>query len=175
MLTKSLYLPIAFSLIASGADAPDLKTVSGATRNFQTQLNGLLRRTAEKMPEENYAFKPTPEVRSFGELIGHIADAEHFFCSAVAGDKAPAPETEKTKKTKAEISAALQESLAYCDKVYDSLNDKNIGELIKVGQNDRTRNGLLTFNTMHAWEHYGNLVTYMRLKNVVPPSTEPKK
>src|SRR4051794_34349461 len=99
MLTKSLYLTLACATgLLSAADAPDLKTVSGAARFQQIQIKTLLLRTAEKMPEENYSFKPTPDVRSFGEVIGHLADSEGFFCSAVSGDKNPIDDAEKNKK-----------------------------------------------------------------------------
>ena len=70
-------------------------------------------RAAEKMPEENYAFKPTPEVRSFGQLIGHVADAQYLFCSAVLGKPNPAPGVEKSKTTKAELVQALKDAFAY--------------------------------------------------------------
>lgn len=170
MLTKSLLLPFA-CLTLLGAD---MKTISGAAQAQEGQVKTLLLRTAEKMPEENYSFKPTADVRSFGEIIGHLADSEAFFCAAVSGTKPPETDFEKNAKTKAELIAALKQQLDACDKVFNALTDKSMIEVVKVGSNERTRGGIANFSLMHSWEHYGNLVTYMRLKGIVPPSSEPK-
>lgn len=161
---------VAASLAA--AQGPDLKTLAGGARAMQTQIKTNVQRSAEKMAEENYAFKPTPEVRSFGELLGHIADAQYLFCSAAMGEKNPAPNIEKTKKTKADLSSALKDAFAYCDKAYTALTDANASEAVKFFGNERTKMNVLSFNTMHTFEHYGNIVTYMRLKGLVPPSSE---
>ncbi len=129
-------------------------------------------KSAEKVPEENYSFKPTPEVRSFGQLIGHVADAQYLFCSAVKGDK-PAPlGIEKSKTSKADLIAALKEAVAYCTAVYDGMTDQAAPETVKFFGRDQTKLGVLSFNSIHNYEHYGNLVTYMRLKGIVPPSSE---
>ncbi len=114
-----------------------------------------------------------PEVRSFGELIGHVADASKSFCSAVAGDRKPGT-AEKTLHTKAELVAALKESFDFCDGVYNGMDDKKAMETIKFFGGDRTKAGVLFFNSMHNYEHYGNIVTYMRLKGIVPPTSEKK-
>jgi len=135
-------------------------------------VKGVLARTASKVPEELYAFKPTPEVRSIGQLIGHIADAQFLFCSTAAGEKPPQENIEKTMTTKAQLSKALADSTAYCDKVIDSMNDTKGMEIVRLfGPTPRLH--VLTFNIAHDYEHYGNLVTYMRLNKIVPPSSEP--
>jgi uncharacterized damage-inducible protein DinB len=127
---------------------------------------------AQKMPEENYSFKPTPEVRSFGQLVGHIADANFMFCSLVGGETMPPKNFEKTKTSKADLVAALKESVAYCNKVYDGMTDAKGAEMVKFMNFDLARLGVLTVNTAHTDEHYGNMVTYMRLKGLVPPTSE---
>jgi len=129
-------------------------------------------KSAEKVPEENYSFKPTPEVRSFGQLIGHVADAQYLFCSAVKGDKPTPMGIEKSKTSKADLIAALKEAVGYCTAVYDEMNDKAAAETVKFFGRDQTKLGVLSFNSIHNYEHYGNLVTYMRLKGIVPPSSE---
>ncbi len=134
---------------------------------------GNVTKAAEKMPEENYSFKPTPDVRSFGQLIGHVANANYMFCSAAIGEKSPSKaDIEKTATSKADLVKALNESFAYCDKVYDGMTDANAADKIKFFGRDATKLGTLSFNNAHDMEHYGNMVTYMRLKNIVPPSSE---
>ncbi|MBL8177423.1 MAG: DinB family protein [Bryobacterales bacterium] len=129
-------------------------------------------RSAEKMPEENYAFKPVPEVRSFGQLLGHIADAQYLFCSAVLGKPNPAPGIEKSKTTKADLAQALKEAFAYCDSAYAGLTDAQLGERVKFFGREQAKATVLSFNTAHNNEHYGNIVTYLRMKGIVPPSSE---
>jgi uncharacterized damage-inducible protein DinB len=128
--------------------------------------------SAEKMPEENYNFKPTDSVRSYGQIVGHVADAQYMFCSAAMGEKNPGLKIEQTKTTKAELVAALKEAIAYCDKAYDTMTDAAGAQTVKIFGTDIPKFGVLNINNMHDMEHYGNLVTYMRMKNIVPPSTE---
>jgi uncharacterized damage-inducible protein DinB len=139
-------------------------------------VKGILLRSAEKMPEENYSFKPTDAVRSFGQILGHVADSQYGFCSVVLGEKNPAPKIEQTKTSKADLIAALKDAFAYCDKAYDGMTDASGTQMVKFfGGNDAPKMGVLTVNSMHTVEHYGNLVTYLRMKNIVPPTSEPKK
>ena len=127
------------------------------------------------MPAEEYAFKPTPQVRSFGELIGHVASANYFFCSQAKGEKSPATGNYETTSSKADLVKALNGSPAYCDDAYTATTDSNFQQLVKVagpgGGGREAGRGALTFNTAHNNEHYGNIVVYMRLKGHVPPST----
>jgi uncharacterized damage-inducible protein DinB len=129
--------------------------------------------SAEKMPEENYSFKPTDAVRSFGQVVGHVADAQYLFCSIALGEKNPGPKIEQTKTSKADLIAALKDAFAYCDKAYDGMTDAAATQTVKLFGGDMPKPIVLTVNDMHLSEHYGNLVTYMRLKNIVPPSSEP--
>jgi uncharacterized damage-inducible protein DinB len=131
-----------------------------------------LSRTAEKVPEDLWSFKPTPEVRSFAQLIGHVADGNFGICGAAAGEKPPQSGVEKAMTSKADLSKALNESIAYCDKVIAGMDDKKGMEPVKFFGGNQTRLGVLAFNNAHSYEHYGNLVTYMRLKGIVPPSSE---
>jgi len=132
-------------------------------------------KAAEKMPEENYAFKPTPEVRSFGQILGHVADAQYGFCSAALGEKNPAPGIEKSKTTKGDLVQALNEAFAYCDKAYSGMTDAHAAELVKFFGRELAKLTVLSFNSSHTDEHYGNLVTYMRMKGLVPPSSENRR
>ena len=157
------------------AQTQDMSSASAYARTLQTMLKTNIVRAAEKMPEENYSFKPTPDIRSFGELIGHIANAEYNMCSGAMGEKNPnTVNIEKTKTSKADLVAALNASFDYCGKAYATLSDAKVGEMAKYGNSERNKLGLLNYNNFHSNEHYGNIVTYMRLKNLVPPTSEPK-
>jgi len=137
-----------------------------------TRVKDLLQRSAEKMPEESYSFKPVDTVRSYGQIVGHLADAQYMFCSVALGEKNPGLDIEHTKTTKADLIAALNTAIAYCDKAYDTMTDTTAVQMIKLFGKDAPRLSALTVNNMHDLEHYGNLATYMRMKGIVPPSSE---
>ena len=157
---------------------PDLKSMSGHARALQNQLKVNVIKAAEKMPAEDYSFRPTPDIRSYAELIAHVVDANYLFCSAALVDKNSGPKIEDavkkdpSSKSKAAIVEALKASFAYCDKAYSELTDQNSSEPVKFFGQDRARIGVLSFNTSHDFEHYGNIVTYLRMKKIVPPSSE---
>jgi uncharacterized damage-inducible protein DinB len=146
--------------------------LSAFNKRSYGQLKTWLVASAEKMPEQNYAFKPTDSIRSFGQLVGHVADAQYLFCSAVLGEKSPALKIEQSKTSKADLVAALKEAVAYCDKAYDGLTDAAAPQTVKFFGGDTPKLSVLSTNNAHSAEHYGNMVTYLRLKNIVPPSTE---
>jgi uncharacterized damage-inducible protein DinB len=146
--------------------------LSGFNKGVYGHVKDILLRSAEKMPEEDYSFKPTEAVRSYGQIVGHIADAQYMFCSIELGEKNPAPKIEHTKTSKADLIAALKDAFAYCDKAYDGLTDAAAVQTVKLFGSDTPKLGVLTVNNMHDLEHYGNLVTYMRMKNIVPPTSE---
>jgi uncharacterized damage-inducible protein DinB len=135
-------------------------------------IRSLVLRSAEKIPENLYEFKPTPEVRSVAGLLGHIADGNNFLCAMASGEKATPVRANEKKTTRADLVAALQASFAACDKVFATITDANATASVDFFGQKETRLGMLAFNNSHMWEHYGNLVTYMRLKNIVPPSSE---
>jgi uncharacterized damage-inducible protein DinB len=148
--------------------------LSAYNKHVYTGVKDVILRSAEKVPEENYSFKPTDAVRSYGQILGHVADAQYLFCSLVLGEKNPAPKIEQTKTSKADLIAALKDAFAYCDKAYDGMTDASAAQMVKLFGGDTPKLGVLSVNSMHTVEHYGNLVTYMRLKNIVPPTSEPK-
>jgi uncharacterized damage-inducible protein DinB len=142
-----------------------------AKQAYTTIKNNLLK-MAEKMPEENYAFKPTPDIRSFGQLVGHVADSQLRTCSTVKGETKAGQAASKTAK--ADLVTALKESIAECDAAYDSITDATAAEIIKTPRGQRTKLGALVGNTTHDNEEYGYMSVYLRLKGVVPPSSEGK-
>lgn len=129
-------------------------------------------KSAQEMPEGNYSFKPVSTVRSFGELVGHVADAQYEFCAPVVGDGTKSPGIEKNKTSKADLIQALQEAFAYCDKAYDNMTDARGAEMVKFFGQNAAKLTLLNFNSAHNDEHYGNMVTYLRIKGLVPPSSQ---
>ncbi|MGH9312683.1 MAG: DinB family protein [Vicinamibacterales bacterium] len=153
----------------------------GVQRQFQ-QVQALVMKTAEKVGEDLYSFKPTPEVRSLGGVLGHVADGNRLLCRVASGEnvdfekimKDPSSLQVNEKKTsKAELIAALNESKAFCESVFAKLTDATGQETVAwFGGQTTPKLMALTMNNSHAWEHYGNLVTYMRLKGIVPPSSE---
>ena len=140
-----------------------------AKQAYHSVKNNILR-SAEKVPDDAYAFKPTADIRSFAEVLDHVADSQMRTCAAVAGDQKTASAAGKTAK--ADVVAALNDAFAECDKAYDSLTDANATETIKTARGQRTRLGALTGNTTHDNEQYGIMTVYMRLKGIIPPSSE---
>ena len=106
--------------------------------------------------------------------MGHVADANYIFCSIAQGEKRPPSKIEETKTSKADLVAALKDAFAYCNKAYDGMTDASATQMVKLMGNDTPKLGALNVNSVHTIEHYGNLVTYMRLKNLVPPTSDPE-
>jgi len=123
--------------------------------------------------ESLYAFKPIDSVRSFGQILGHVAGANYVFCSAAKGEPSPQAENAFESLGRAAIIKALNESVAYCDAAFTALTDRTAGETIDMpfGMGKAGRAAALIGNIGHLNEHYGNLVTYMRMKGIVPPSS----
>jgi hypothetical protein len=158
-------------LILSGAlfsQTPNNPLTTDLKQAYESVKNNL-HRAAEKMPEQDYSFKPTPEVRTFAEVLGHAATAEYHTCAALTGAEAGSlPKAEN----KAAIISALNQASALCDKAFDSLTDSNAAEMVKFPRGQKTRLGGLTGLVMHDTEQYAILGVYMRLKGLVPPSSE---
>ena len=152
-------------------NAQDANPLSTEAKQAYSAVKNDILKSAEKMPEENYGFKPAPRVRTFGQILGHMAEEQYFFCGSVKGEQ-KAVDIEKAKTSKADLLAALHDSFAYCDEVYDRLTDAAVVQMIKVGESRRTRLTMIWGDTVHDNSHYGNLVTYLRIKGLVPPSTE---
>ncbi len=141
---------------------------NGAKRNISE--------SADQMPEANYSFKPTPDVRSFGAILAHVAGASYVLCASAKGEKSPFAEDyfEKSATTKAAIVKATNDAIAYCDGAFTALTDATAGQMVQnpFGQGEFARTGALVGQIGHDNEHYGNLVTYFRIKGMVPPSSK---
>jgi len=143
----------------------EMKQNYGIVKNNHIQM-------AEKMPEEHYSFRPVAEIRSFGEAVAHVADSQAERCSLVSGERKTV--NAESKKTKADLVAALRESYAICDAAFDALTDASMTEMVRLGQSTRNRSkmGLLVGMTSHSNEQYGYMAVYLRLTGIVPPSSE---
>jgi uncharacterized damage-inducible protein DinB len=155
----------------SMAQAPAENPQVSSAKAFYGYMKGNVLKTAEKVPQASYAYRATPKVRTIGQLLAHIADAQNAFCGIVKTGKPVTKDVEKTAKTKADISQALNDSFALCDEVWAGLTDANSAEIVQF-RGPVTKLSLMSFDTAHGLEHYGNLVTYMRLLKIVPPSAE---
>jgi len=160
---------ILFVALTSVASLYAQNPMSTEVKNDYTMVKTNTLKMADKMPDANYSFKPTPEIRSFGEAIAHVADAQMAMCGAVKGEMKRGDAASKTSK--ADLTAALKASFDYCDGVYNSMTDADGAQTVKMFGQDRSKLSVLYFNVEHDNEMYGTMAVYLRLKGIVPPST----
>jgi len=160
---------IAFCALSQAQDP-----LTADAKTYYSGISSLFVRAAEEMPEEDYSVQPAPATRTFGQIVGHIADNQYMWCSAVKGEKKES-NIEKTATSKADLVAQLKKAVAYCDSVYASFHDSDAAAKINAFGRERTKLSTLDFYAGHIYEHYGNLATYLRMKGLVPPSSEKKK
>src|SRR5208283_1259843 len=165
LITLITILFLTLPLAGQAQPAAPANPLTTDARDAWGFVKNIVLRAAEKMPEENYAFKPVPEVRSFSQLIAHITNAQNEMCTQVKGVATPKPPSDKA--TKAELIAALKESDAFFDATFEGLTDAQAAEPVKLYGQVRTRLTGLFMLSFHGYEHYGNMVTYMRLKGLV--------
>lgn len=170
MIRKNVFV-FAAVLVGSSAllaqNAPP--TVSGEVKQNYTRTRATIMRSAEKMPEDGYGFKATPDVRTFAQVIGHVSEAQAMICGGIIGQPAKA---DTSKTAKADVIAELKKSFDVCDKAYDSVNEANASQVGGSGFMGGTLVGRLYGNLIHDNEMYGTIVVYLRLKGIVPPSSE---
>ena len=144
-----------------------------ATREVWRQMTDYVTRAAEQMPDGDYAFRPVATVRTFGQMIAHVAGSQRYYCAAVLGDPAPDEDAiEKAATTKAAVVTALKASTTYCERAY-ALTDAQAASPARASGGSKL--SFLAQNATHDAEHYGNLVTYLRIKGMVPPSSQPRR
>lgn len=167
-----LLLLIATPLAAQQQQAADPSgaSVAAARASWKTAHNYIVR-SAEQMSEADFAFKPVATVRSFGQIVAHVADDETGWCAQILGEPMKQTQFEKRLTAKAEIIKAIQDAGAYCDKAY-AITDAQAAGVTTIWNGQQPRIRGLVDNAGHDWEHYGNIVTYMRIKGMVPPSSQ---
>ena len=168
-MTRFCFAVFALSL-PFGLSAQTANPLSTESKMAYTNIRNNMAKMAEKMPAELYSYKPVPEIRTFGELVGHVADSTLRTCTTIAG--ATKQGTAAKMTAKAELVAALKEALASCDGVFESFTDAKAMETITVRNAQRTKLGAMVGNIAHLNEEYGYMAVYLRLKNIVPPSSE---
>src|SRR5689334_3847614 len=167
MRSSLLLLAIATPLAAQvqqSAD-PSRVAVTAARANWIAAHNYIVR-SGEQMSEANFGFKPVATVRSFGQIIAHVADDETGWCAQILGEPLKQTQYEKTLTSKIEIMKAIQDAGAYCEKAY-AITDAEAAGVTTIWGGQQTRIRGLMDNATHDWEHYGNIVTYLRIKGMV--------
>jgi uncharacterized damage-inducible protein DinB len=167
-------LPIsAAAQTTDGGFAEQLSPSMAATaKALHATIRRNLAEAAALMTAEEYTFQPTPQVRTFARLVGHVVAGNFLFCSMAKGERPPNTTNYEQVTDRDLLIKALNEALAYCDDVYTSTTDASYNTLVQVPRGTQTARGsVLVFNTTHNNEHYGNMVLYMRLKGRTPPST----
>ena len=161
-----------------GFDKALSSSLAATAKAMQATIRRDIAEAAATMPAEDFDFKPTPEVRSFAQLVGHVVNANFLFCSQAKGAAMPTTTNFERVAERAALIKGLSDALAYCDAVYESTTDSDFNQVVTLngfpGMNPKTttsRGAVLMFNTTHNNEHYGNIVVYLRLKGKVPPST----
>jgi hypothetical protein len=175
MKTATLSMAIALlatagSALGAQAPAPTTGPASEVLRSYSTLKPNVIK-AAEKMPDADFQFKPTADIRTFARIVNHVTEAQFRTCGTLNGNKDIAKPPADTAD-KATIVAALKASYDECDKAYGALTDNNISEMLTLGQNKRSRIGMAWGNVSHDNEQYAELSTYLRLKNIAPPTSE---
>ena len=150
--------------------------IVGAARGEYQRVKEYLLKSAEQMPDSDYGFKPTPTVRSFGEIVAHVASTQFVFCAAAQNQKNPqTADLENTQKAKGPLVDVLRASFAYCDSAYEMKDSQALGKITLPNWDEQSALSVLILNVAHNNEHYGNIVTYFRLRGLVPPSSQPAR
>jgi uncharacterized damage-inducible protein DinB len=172
-MLKTILAAAALPLVVATAAAQSPSATSD-TRDLWKNITTNLTQAADELSESMYAYRPTPDVRTFGELVAHVAGSQMMYCAMALGEKVPdEADVEKTAKTKTAIVAALKKSNDYCERAY-SQQDAAVKASVDIFGQQQTRFYALVSNAVHNGEHYGNIVTYMRLNKLVPPSSRPR-
>ena len=166
MNPRLMIMLVAVTLLLPAQDNP----LSSEAQQAWTRTKNYILAAAEKMPEENYSFKPAPESQSFGDLVAHSANSAMGACSGFNGERKRAGAD--STASKADMIAVLGAAMAECDKAYGSLTDSKATEMIAGRRGSRSRLGTLYRNTIHIEHEYAQIAVHMRLKGIVPPSSE---
>ena len=172
-MNRSIFIALAIVCLTSGplGGQTTYPFIAELRQNWGFVKNNNLRQ-AERMPDEHYSFRPAAGIRSFAEAIAHLADLQALSCSMVNGESKVLDA--KSKTTKADLVAALKASSAICDAAFDALTDVGASQMVRLGQSTRERSklGLLAGVISHSNEQYGYMAVYLRLKGIVPPSSD---
>jgi uncharacterized damage-inducible protein DinB len=169
---KKSFLSLSVVLFAASTALRAQNPMTAEATGLYKTVSANILKAAEKMPDADYGFKPAPESRNFGQLIAHVADGQMVLCGAAKGEMKRGDASKKTSK--AELVAALKASSEFCDDAYSGMTDAEGAIIVdsKTQLGSKSKIGLLNFNAAHDNEMYGTIAVYLRLKGLVPPSTE---
>jgi uncharacterized damage-inducible protein DinB len=160
-------------LMLSGVAVGQESPLASEAQAAYARVKPNILKAAEKMPAEDYSYKPTPDIRTFARVVNHVTEAQVHICGAANHvDPSAAPKVPADTADKAAILEALNASFAECDKAYAGLTAANATEMLHAGPANRSRLGMLWGNVSHDNEQYATLALYLRLKGLVPPSSE---
>jgi uncharacterized damage-inducible protein DinB len=174
--TLCVLVPVALLATSSASIRAQVKpgapeATIASVKGLHDVVKGYITKAAAQVPDAMYKYQPTKEVRTMGQLFGHIANASRMICGTASGMKSTSTTDAEKLATKAEIQKALAESFSECDHAFSMISAANANEGIDLFGQKHTRIGGMAFNNAHNFEHYGNVVTYMRMNNLVPPSS----
>jgi uncharacterized damage-inducible protein DinB len=177
-MMRSIPLLFLTALLGAAPSHPGTRaapSVLAGDREIWTMVMRYVTAAAEQVPDSSYSYRPAPTVRTFGQLIAHIAGSQDMFCAMALGDKVSDSDViEKTTTEKAALVAALKASIEHCQKAYALTDADAMKRTVKTFAGERSGLWALLYNTVHDDEHYGNIVTYMRMLGMVPPSSQPE-
>ena len=163
-------LGVTFALLMAPTAAS--AQVVATLKPLYADVRGFIVKSAEQMPAEAYSFKPVDGVRTFGQIIGHLANENFLMCATAKGEKRTMVQDFEKNTEKAALVKAIKDAMAYCDPIY-AMPDKRFKGSAELFGQKMPRLEILGGNVTHNWEHYGNIITYLRIKGMVPPSSQP--
>jgi len=168
MIRRTL-LAVSVLCVSGIVSAQNVPTIAGEVKQNYARTKELIMRAAAKMPDDAYSFRATPDVRTFAQLIAHVSEAQAIVCGGVVGQPT---RIDSTRTAKSDVIGELAKSFAVCDRAYDAITDSNLSQIGGAGFMGGTLTGRLYATLIHDNEMYGTMVVYLRLKGIVPPSSE---
>jgi uncharacterized damage-inducible protein DinB len=161
---------VSFTSAPASAQAGGDATIA-SVKTLYENVKGFITKAAEQVPPDKYGYAPVKGVRTMGQLFGHIANSTAMFCNTASGMQMATGGDAEKLTAKADIQKALATGFSACDHAFQMINAGSANEPIKLFNQAHTRIGVMAFNNAHMYEHYGNVVTYMRINGMVPPSS----
>jgi uncharacterized damage-inducible protein DinB len=176
-MKKMMMLAAGLSLAVAGFSAAPsaqggLDTTIASAKAVHAMVKDYVTRAAAQVPADKFSYRPTPEVRTMGEIFGHIANASRTICGTASGMPAPQAPDAETLTAKADIEKALADAMAFCDHAFDMISNANAAQTVDLFGATHSRIGAMALNNAHNFEHYGNIVTYLRINGMTPPSSQ---
>jgi uncharacterized damage-inducible protein DinB len=170
-LTAACVLSLSFATVPVKAQATGTDATIASVKGLYDVVKGFVSKAAAQVPEDKYPYQATKDVRTMAQLFGHVANASAMFCNTASGMTAGQTGDAEKLTSKADIQKALAAAFSTCDHAFQMITAATANEPVTLFGQKHTRIGAMAFNNAHIYEHYGNIVTYMRLNGMVPPSS----